>query len=137
MNRSAALALAAALLAAASLFGWQRATPDLAGAPAASPPDATVLDGAVVFRTKGCASCHAAKGTMPPYQFGYPDLTDADAWAGGRRAGLSGEGYIRESVRDPNAVLSPAYRGTSPSPMPTLPLSDAEVDAVIAYLLRT
>lgn len=145
MSRSSALTAVAVVLAAASVFGWQRHDTSAGAsageaAAAASPTPSTppsAAEGATVFRTKGCASCHVARGTTPQYQLGFPDLTEAATWAGTRRPGRSAADYVRESVRDPNAFLSPAFRGGAPSPMPSLALTDAELDAVVAYLLGT
>lgn len=138
MNRSFVQGTAAVLLGAASIFGWQRGDVSSAAdvAPAIATTSTRPLDGAVVFRTKGCASCHAAPGWTPAHDLSYPDLTTAASWAGSRRPGVRDTEYVRESVRDPSAFLSPAYRGGAPSPMPTLPLSDAELDAIVSYLLR-
>jgi hypothetical protein len=69
----------------------------------------------------------------------YPRLTDAPTWAGSRRPGLAAEEYLEQSMRQPSAFISPAFTaGPSPggaSPMPQLQLSDAEIDALVDYLL--
>jgi mono/diheme cytochrome c family protein len=95
-------------------------------------------DGARVFAAKGCASCHVGPegGNRPIPDF--PSLAVASEWAGERRPGLTAEDYIRQSIREPDTFISPAYDGgfnSDGSPMPQLDLTDAEVDAVVAYLL--
>ena len=90
----------------------------------------------VLRRCSPSASCHAGPGTVPQYSFDYPDLTRAATWAGTRRPGLSAGDYVRESIRTPEAFLSPVFRGGGPSPMPALSLTDREVDALLAYLLN-
>ena len=68
-----------------------------------------------------------------------PSLAAAPSWAGDRVEGLSAEEYIAQSMRTPTAFISPAYGGSTGGPgagqMPLLQLSDAEIDAITAYLL--
>jgi mono/diheme cytochrome c family protein len=90
-----------------------------------------------VFAAKGCASCHVGPegGNRPVPDF--PSLAAAPEWAGGRRPALSADDYIRQSIREPDAFISPAYEGgtATDSPMPQLDLSDAEIDLIVEYLL--
>jgi hypothetical protein len=66
----------------------------------------------------------------------FPSLAAASAWAGSRRPGVSAEEYLDESIREPLAFISPEFHGSGPTPaMPELGLSDAERDAVVAFLL--
>jgi len=50
---------------------------------------------------------------------------------------MSAEEYITQSIRDPIAVISPEFTadGGPTTGMPTLALSDAEVEALVEYLL--
>ena len=66
-----------------------------------------------------------------------PDLSDAASWAGDRRPGMSAEDYVAESVRTPGAFISPAFQpiGGPTEAMPLLDVSDAELDALVRYLL--
>ena len=92
----------------------------------------TAEEGAQLFRAKGCASCHRGPGTKGGFEVG-PPLTKAASWAGSRVPGASAEEYLAESIRAPDAVRSPAATGTLT--MPALGLTDAEVEAIVAYLL--
>lgn len=104
------------------------------------PPDpiagsANVLDGAALFRAKGCATCHDGPDTASSSDF--PDLSNAPEWAGERRPGMSAADYVAESIRQPGAFISPAFEpfGGPTTAMPDLDVSDEEVEALVAYLL--
>jgi mono/diheme cytochrome c family protein len=96
-----------------------------------------VLDGATLFKVKGCATCHYGPDSSFGI-YGVPPLTEASAWAGDRRPGMSAVDYLTESMRTPSAFISPAFRsGFGPlTGMPDLNLSEAEIAALVAYLLR-
>lgn len=130
-RRSRTLLLAGAAVAAAAVSGVVAlARPE--------EPSAAAVDGEVVFVTKGCAGCHSAVGVdvagMP--QVG-PSLDHAAAWAGERIDGVSAEDYIAQSIVTPWAFVSPAWRGGAgpTTHMPALGLTDAEVAAVVDFLL--
>lgn len=113
MNR-ALLGLTLTLaLATASVFVY--ATEDRAGA--------VTLDGQTLFQAKGCVGCHL-RGDLGQFQIG-PDLTDL--------ADRATEDYVRQSITEPQAYLVSGYQGIE---MPTLTLSDAEVDALVEFLLE-
>jgi mono/diheme cytochrome c family protein len=115
-----------------AIVGWGTAsTPDTTRALAGDS-----LSGATLFRTKGCASCHNGPETEPIVGIG-PDLSDAGSWAGDRRPGMTAEDYVAESVRSPGAFISPAFVaiGGPTEAMPLLDVSDAELDALVRYLL--
>jgi cytochrome c551/c552 len=125
-----ALYAAAAVVAAAMSVLTAVARPDDGGG------DAEALDGAAVFAVKGCAACHDGPQSTSFVDVG-PSLADAPSWAGERIEGLSAEQYIEQSMRSPAAFISPAYRsiGGPNEGMPVLQLSDAEITAVVEYLL--
>ena len=111
--------------------------PETVGAGAASMPvmqPSSSASGELLFRTKGCAGCHSvtAKG-IRAYIGGPPDLSAAAQDFGSRRPGLSAAAYIAQSIREPQAFLAPGDPGTFG--MPTLGLSDAEIDAIAQFLL--
>ena len=58
-------------------------------------------------------------------------------WAGLRRPGLSAAQYIRQSILEPSAFISPAwsYEGGPTPGMPQLSVSRRDADALVAYLL--
>jgi mono/diheme cytochrome c family protein len=113
-----------------SLIGWR----DDGSEPARAAP---IADGAALFQAKGCATCHAGPGSRESMGE-FPSLANAASWAGSRRPGVSAEAYLEESIREPWAFISPEFHasGGPTTAMPELGLSDAERDAVVAYLLR-
>jgi len=90
------------------------------------------LDGRAVFAARGCTGCHTAHGVG--HGGVAPDLTDLASRAGSQVEGMSAEAYVRQSIRDPQAFRAPGFEGGFVQ-MPTLSLSDAEVDAVVEFLL--
>lgn len=118
-------AFGSVVLVALTLTFWNSDTPSLT--------DAAALDGAGLFQAKGCANCHdGPSSTARPG--GAPSLRRAADWAGGRRPGMTAEEYVAESITDPAAFVSPAYAGGVPW-MPTLTVTQDEIDALVAYLL--
>jgi cytochrome c551/c552 len=131
-GRGVGAAVVAVVAAIAAIVGWGTAsTQDATRAIAGDP-----LSGATLFRTKGCSSCHNGPETESIVGIG-PDLSDAASWAGDRRTGMSAEDYVAESVRTPGAFISPAFEpiGGPTEAMPLLAVSDAELDALVRYLL--
>ncbi len=126
-------AVGAIALGVASLIGWGT-TSNRSETPAAT---ASELDGASLFRAKGCSTCHNGPDTDSLLD-GFPDLTNVAAFAGTRVAGMSAENYLAQSIKQPDAFISPAFQGgVGPAThMPTLDVSGAEIDALVAYLLR-
>jgi cytochrome c oxidase subunit 2 len=120
----------ALVFGAASLFVWadDGASPTTHATPAAD----AVAGGRNLFLAKGCAGCHQIAGTSGGIEVG-PNLSRLAERAGERVAGLSAEQYVRASIRTPDAYVVPGY--ANPSPMPQLPVSDAELDALVAFLL--
>lgn len=105
--------------------------------PATEPSAVAAPDGAVLFHSKGCASCHRGPDSESPMGVGYPSLAAVPSWAGDRREGMSAEQYLVESIAAPDAFISPAFSGgVGPgTSMPQLALTSAEIDALVAYLL--
>jgi mono/diheme cytochrome c family protein len=131
--RTAAYAIGAGAALVGSVAVWL--TGPVGDASPAVTADGTALDGASLFRAKGCATCHTGPDSTAAGQ-GFPDLSDATAWAGERVPGMSAENYITQSIRDPIAVISPQFAsGAIGTGMPTLTLSDVEVAALVEYLL--
>jgi mono/diheme cytochrome c family protein len=132
MSRPGLLAAAAAACAlAASVVAWQ---------PTSTTPAASAtgpLDGSELFQRKGCATCHTGPESNATYG-GFPLLADAPTWAGDREPGLGADEYIATSIRTPSAFLSPAWVGAGGgvTAMPDLGLTEAEIGALVHYLLR-
>ena len=83
--------------------------------------------GLALFRSKGCANCHAIRGTSAQSHVG-PDLTHVasrETLAAG--AIPNDREHLREFVRDPQAVKPGAK-------MPQVPQSPSETDALVRYL---
>ncbi len=119
----------AVLLTVASL--WPEGT--AASSSADGVPAPTVSGGEQLFRTKGCIGCHTLAGIAGTQMQVGPDLTALASRAGSRVEGLSAEAYVRQSLRTPGAFIVPGYTQIA---MPDLHLSDPEVDALVAFLLR-
>jgi cytochrome c oxidase subunit 2 len=131
----AAYGTLAALLIAASLTPESPGTASSAAteSTAISAPAITVASsqGALLFATKGCTGCHMhasfPRARMP---IG-PDLTSLSARAGDRVAGLDAAAYVRQSIREPGAYRVAGFSTL----MPDLGLSDAQIEALTAFLL--
>ena len=133
--RTVLYAAGAAAALGASVIAW---TSDRdADAPIAAAPTSAPLDGASLFHAKGCATCHNGPDSGASFSSEFPDLSHAPSWAATRVPGMSASEYITQSIRDPIAVISPEFQsGVGPTAgMPTLALSDAEVAALVEYLL--
>ena len=127
-KRGIASALGALLAVVGTWIGWRDDGSERVRA-------APVLDGQTLFHAKGCATCHTGP-TSTASMGEFPSLAAASSWAGSRRPGLSAEEYLDESIREPWAFISPEFHASGPTAaMPELGLSDAERDAVVAFLL--
>lgn len=132
--RGIAAAVVALVAATGATVGWDKASTD----DTTRPGGGDSLAGATLFRTKGCASCHAGPDTSPIVDIG-PDLANAGSWAGDRRPGMRATDYVAESVRAPGVFISPAFEpiGGPTEAMPLLEVSDAELAALVRYLLAS
>lgn len=110
---------------ALSLASWS------GDAPVSTPVQA---GGADLFLRKGCASCHNGPHTMASVPVG-PSLANVAEWAGERKPGVSAGDYVTESIINPPVFISPEFRQSGPTEMPSLELTETEVEALVAYLL--
>jgi cytochrome c oxidase subunit 2 len=99
---------------------WLRSEGQPAAAAASGP-------GLQLFEQKGCANCHAIRGTSADAHVG-PDLTHV----GSRRTLAAGtvpndRAHLREFIRNPQAVKPGAK-------MPQLPQTPGQTDALVRYL---
>jgi cytochrome c oxidase subunit 2 len=97
--------------------------------PAGAASTDTASQGAELFMESGCASCHTISGTDADGRTG-PDLTHLAS----RRSILGGAGDptrpdLAEWITDPHSVKPGAK-------MPANELDDAQIDAIVAYLLE-
>lgn len=88
--------------------------------------------GEVLFLTKGCGGCHSIAG-VAERATNAPNLTDLAQTAGDRVVGLTAEAYVRQSLREPQAFIVPGFGGNFE--MPTLALTEHEIDSLVAFLL--
>ena len=129
-------AIGAIALGVASLIGWGSTSTSRDAGSTSTSATATELDGGALFRAKGCSTCHDGPETHSLID-GFPSLADVASFAGSRRPGYSAQEYVAESIKEPGAFFSPAFHGgVGPTTqMPTLDVSDAEIDALVTYLL--
>ena len=87
--------------------------------------------GRLLFSTKGCVGCHTIEGTSTG-TIG-PDLTHIATVAATRKAPLSAEEYIQESIEEPGAFV---VEGFEPL-MPKLGdgIAEGELEDLVAFLL--
>jgi cytochrome c oxidase subunit 2 len=101
--------------------------------PATAVPVASAVDGATLFQRKGCIGCHSISAVALKSNMGFaPELSALAQVAPTRRPGMSAEAYVRESVREPQAFR---VAGFTDLVMPILPVTDAELDTLVTFLL--
>ena len=93
-------------------------------------PAATDI-GALLFQAKGCSGCHTVAGVAESGSMG-PSLTHLNRVAAERITGMDAVSYVTQSIRDPRAFTVPNF---GPNVMPTLQVSDAEMESLVAFLL--
>src|SRR3954451_23902163 len=98
-------------------------------AAAVAPPPAVLTGGRKVLEDQGCTACHSLDGTK--------SIGGTFKGLYGRKRELTNgttviadDAYIRESIETPDAKV---VKGVEPG-MPPLPVSPADVNAIIAYL---
>lgn len=90
-----------------------------------------LLQETVLEEQPGCSTCHSLE---PGEVIVGPSLAGIGARAGDRVEGLTAKEYVEQSIRDPDAYVVQGYdEGTMPSWDGIL--SDAQVEALVAYLL--
>ena len=97
-----------------------------------TPGTGDAVKGQVVFNSKGCGGCHSVtSAAQSPSPVG-PGLMGIGTRAGTRKAGVTADAYLRESVLTPSAFV---VTGFTAGVMPTL-FTSADADFVnqIAYL---
>jgi heme/copper-type cytochrome/quinol oxidase subunit 4/mono/diheme cytochrome c family protein len=119
-------------------------TPDNAVSP---PPSAPTAGGAAagqeIFLGKGlCSTCHTIEGVSAGILG--PALDGIASVAGTRQPGVSAEEYFRESIKEPDAFINegcvtgagaPCAPGVMAALVTAANLTDAEVDALVAFLM--
>lgn len=99
--------------------------------PASVPPSSAAGSGALLFQAKGCSGCHTIAGVAEFASIG-PNLTHLNEVADQRVAGMEAVAYVTQSIREPQAFM---VAGFGTDVMPTLEVSDSELEALVAFLL--
>ena len=99
-------------------------------APAPSSGTAATASGEEIVLLNGCQACHTIDGSVLVGPSWKGIFGSSEALEGGGSATVDAD-YIRESIREPNAKI---VEGFLPDLMPVLPLTDADIDAVIEYI---
>lgn len=122
-------------LTAASVFVWMAEDDvETAAGDATVTASAEQIDlGRTVFQAKGCIGCHQIADVAGGRSIG-PDLTLLPEQAGSRIEGTSAEAYVTQSIAAPQAYIVSGY-GYGMQEMPQIPMSQAEMDALVVYLL--
>ena len=103
------------------------------------PSEDPLFAGRLLFNQLGCIACHTIEGVSVG-AIG-PDLTHLATNAAERVDGMSPEDYIRESILDPAAFISPdcpTGACTEPTLMPLTfgdQLTDEQLESLVTYLL--
>ena len=87
--------------------------------------------GRLVFSTKGCSGCHTIEGTSKA-TIG-PDLTHIATVAATRKAPLSAEEYILESIKEPGVFLVEGFEPLMPELAGSI--AKGELEDLLAFLL--
>lgn len=85
--------------------------------------------GRKVIQSNGCSACHGSTGgggIGPPFVGLYGSEVALDDGT----TVIADEDYLRRSIRDPGADIVAGF----PKSMPTVNLSDEQVDQIIAYI---
>jgi mono/diheme cytochrome c family protein len=124
----------AAMMTAVVVFGREKKERVAEAAPGttttAAPAHAAgnVAAGKATFTKSGCIACHTFKPAGSNGKVG-PDLDNLKEAA--QKAGQPLDQFIATSIKDPNAYIAPGY---NPGVMPKLPLSDAQIGDLVAFL---
>ena len=91
------------------------------------------LMGEQVYTLKGCGACHKTDNTnlVAPSWKGLFGKTEKVIENGKDKAIIVDEAYIRESIKTPQQKLTVGFEKT---PMPIFPVTDEEIDQLIAYI---
>ncbi|MBI4329335.1 MAG: cytochrome c [Chloroflexi bacterium] len=100
-------------------------------APGPSPEADSVTSGEAAAQRHGCFACHSVDGSIS-WGPTWKGLYGKEVSLGDGSQVRADDAYLRESIREPNAQLVAGYHPASM--MPRLPVSDQELEALIAYI---
>ena len=86
-----------------------------------------------------CVTCHTIEGVPEAVGLLGPDQTHIGTDAANRKPGVSAAEYIRESIREPELFVAEGVERAIPGvmlPALTAGLTDADVEALVAFLLE-
>ena len=87
--------------------------------------------GRLIFSTKGCSGCHTIEGTSTA-TIG-PDLTHIATVAATRKAPLSAEEYILESIKEPGVFVVEGFEPLMPKLAEAI--AEGELEDLVEFLL--
>lgn len=102
----------------------------VSGAPSTGGGDAE--RGKAVFAAQSCVACHTISSVPGAVGQVGPKLDGVGTRAATRRPGFTAEQYIERHIREPGEFTVPGYPA---GVMPKLPLTDAQVKDLVAFLL--
>ena len=85
----------------------------------------------MIFSTKGCSGCHTIEGTSTA-TIG-PDLTYIATVAATRKARLSAEEYIPESIKEPGVFGAEGFEPLMPNLAEAI--AEGELEDLVEFLL--
>jgi cytochrome c oxidase subunit II len=116
----------------ADYAAWYASSPQKRPSPTGG---AGVSAGAAIFTANGCSACHTftpipdARGKVGP---SLDDLT-----AAAKKAGQPLEDYIRQSIVDPNAYITPGYQpGVMPTTFNHTIVPHTNIEVLVQYLAK-
>ncbi|RMF05362.1 MAG: cytochrome c [Chloroflexi bacterium] len=88
-----------------------------------------------LINKQGCTGCHVVADQGVPGVG--PDLNGLSDRVDSYGLGISAEDYVRQSIQDPTAFVSPACAGGPCPPImpPITSLSDTELDMLVTFIL--
>ena len=118
-----------AMMSAVLVFGREKKeNAEAAPGSTTAAPAGNAAAGKTTFSSSGCSACHEFKPAASNGKVG-PSLDGLKAAAA--KAGQPLDQFISTSIKDPNAYIAPGFH---PGVMPKLPLTDAQVADLVAFL---
>jgi cytochrome c oxidase subunit 2 len=99
---------------------------------AAPPPGLTAADGEAIVKSTGCIACHSTDGSIlvgPSWQ----GLAGSERTFEDGSTAVADTAYIKNSILDPESQVVADFKPLMPAIYGDV-LSNAEIDAVVAYI---
>jgi cytochrome c oxidase subunit 2 len=124
----------AIVMSAAGFNSWYKSTGKAAPPPAAGGGGGGAAAGETIFKTTGtCAACHTFTPAGTAGKVG-PNLDHLKEAA--TKAGQQLEAYVKQSIEDPDAYITPGYAKGVMSGSCCKQLSSDQIDQVVQYLVQ-